>query len=79
MIPLMRAALSRPIAYSSLKVSLIVGTLLNAINHGSTMLAGGGVSWFHLALNCLVPYCVASYGGASVRLRQERNERDRND
>jgi hypothetical protein len=72
--PLIRAALSRPILWNSLKVSLIVGTALNAINQGSTIIAGGGVSWFHLGLNYLVPYCVASYSGATVRLRQERDE-----
>lgn len=72
--PLMRAALTRQIVCDSLKASLIVGTLLNAINQGSTISAGGEVSWFHLALNYLVPYCVASYSGATVRLRQGCDE-----
>ncbi|HQR70768.1 MAG TPA: nitrate/nitrite transporter NrtS [Burkholderiaceae bacterium] len=74
MTPLLRTALSRPIVSNSLKVSLIVGSILNAINQGSTIMAGGGVSWFHLTLNYLVPYCVASYSGATARLRQEHDE-----
>ncbi|MBK7904611.1 MAG: nitrate/nitrite transporter NrtS [Proteobacteria bacterium] len=72
MTPLLRAALSRPIVSNSFKVSLIVGSVLNAINQGSTIMADGDVAWFHLALNYLVPYCVASYSGATARLRQER-------
>jgi pyridine nucleotide-disulfide oxidoreductase family protein len=74
MMPVFRAALSRPIVSNSVRVALVVGTVLNAVNQGSTILAGGPVSWTHLLLNYLVPYCVASYSGATVQLQRERDE-----
>ena len=58
---LLRAALSRRIASSALCISLVVGTVLNLINQGGSILSGSGVSWLHLLLNYLVPYCVATY------------------
>ena len=67
---LLRAAVSRPIVVSSLRVAAVVGTALNLINQGPAIWAGHGASWVHLALNYLVPYCVASYSGAAVRVRQ---------
>jgi hypothetical protein len=53
-----------------LRVALLVGTVLNLINQGPAMVAGEGLSWMHLALNYFVPYCVASYSGASVQVRR---------
>jgi len=47
---------------NALKIALVVGSLLNAINQGEDIL-GGSVSWGHFVLNYLVPFCVATYGG----------------
>ena len=69
---LVRASIAPPNVASAVCVSLVVGTVLNAINQGSTLLAGGPVSWPHLFLNYLVPYCVASYSGVTARLRREQ-------
>lgn len=66
----MWAAVSRPIVIASLPVAVVVGTALNLINQGPAISSGEGASWVHLALNYLVPYCVASYSGAAVRVRQ---------
>ena len=52
------------IAGSSIRVSLVVGTLLNLINQGESLLAGEGIMVGHMLLNYLVPYGVASYSGA---------------
>jgi len=38
--------------------------VLNLVNQGEYILIGAGVSWPHVLLNYLVPYCVASYSAA---------------
>lgn len=48
----------------ALKVSLLVGTLLNLINQGERLIAGDGLLWDHVFMNYLVPFCVAAYSGA---------------
>jgi hypothetical protein len=59
-----RAAISAPIVKNSLKISLVVGTILNLINQGDNLLHSESISWLHLLLNYLVPYFVASYSAA---------------
>lgn len=60
---------------SSLNVALVVGTLLNLINQGDTLLGIAAVSWPKLALTYLVPYGVSTYGAVAARLRYERRTR----
>lgn len=69
---LLRTACQRPIAMAAVKVALVVGTLLNAINQGGRLLDGLPPSWFHVVLNYLVPYCVSSYSAARNELRRDR-------
>lgn len=52
------------IAISAVKVSLVVGTALNAINNGPQWLNGDAISGWKIALNYLVPFLVSSYSGA---------------
>lgn len=66
---LLHTAMSRHIVRGALRVSIVVGTLLNLVNQGEHLYAGGSVSWYHLFLNYLVPYCVASYSAAKNELR----------
>ena len=66
---LVHAALSRRIACAALRVALVVGTVLNMVNQGPSILAGEAPSWMHVAVNYFVPYCVASYSGAKVQAR----------
>lgn len=61
---LFQVACSGKIVKNSLRIALVVGTVLNLVNQGSAILAGTGISWMHVALNYLVPYCVASYSAA---------------
>lgn len=68
MIALLRRACSARIAKSALRVALVVGSVLNAINQGSAILAGDNIDWLHLSLNYFVPYCVASYSAARSEL-----------
>ena len=56
----------------SLIVALIVGTTLNLINQGDVILGGGQVNLAKVALTFMVPYCVATYGAVSDRLRTMR-------
>lgn len=67
---LLRAALSRPVATVAWRIALVVGTVLNLINQGPEIYAGGEPSWAHITLNYLVPYCVASYSGATMHVRR---------
>lgn len=71
---LLEMACSARIAKSALRVSAAVGTVLNLINQGSAILAGTGISWFHLLLNYLVPYCVASYSAAKNEIARREDE-----
>lgn len=61
---LLRAARSRKVVLDALRVSLVVGSILNLINQGCALLSGSGVSWPHIFLNYFVPYCVSSYSAA---------------
>lgn len=60
----LKAIRSTAIVRSALRVSIVVGTILNMINQGGALLSGHDISWFHVMLNYLVPYCVASYSAA---------------
>ena len=63
------------IAFNALRVAAVVGSVLNLINQGPVIWDGGRVSWVHLVLNYLVPYCVASYSAAKNEMgRQARRE-----
>lgn len=53
----------------SLRVALLVGTVLNLINQGDALLGGGPVDVAKLLLTYAVPYGVATYGAVSFRLR----------
>lgn len=65
---LFHAACSGRIIKNSLRIALVVGSILNLVNQGSAILSGAGISWIHIALNYLVPYCVASYSAAKNEL-----------
>jgi hypothetical protein len=67
---LLHYALSRPVAVNALRVALVVGTCLNAINHGPQVLEGEPIVWSKVALNFLVPYLVATYSGAKALAAQ---------
>jgi hypothetical protein len=54
----------------SLIVAVIVGVVLNLINQGDRMVAGEALDWTKIILTFCVPYCVATYGAVSFRLRQ---------
>ncbi|MCR6496533.1 nitrate/nitrite transporter NrtS [Thermomonas sp. S9] len=55
---------------AAVRVSLVVGTLLNLLNQGGAWWHGQPLDGWRLALNYLVPYLVASHSAV-------RNELDR--
>lgn len=61
---------SRRIAFSAMRVSAVVGTLLNVINNGPQLWQHQSVNVWQALLNYAVPFCVSAYSAA-------RNERSR--
>ncbi|MDP1531271.1 MAG: nitrate/nitrite transporter NrtS [Rhodoferax sp.] len=71
---LFQAACSGKIVKNSLRIALMVGSILNLVNQGSAILAGSGISWIHMALNYVVPYCVASFSASKNELTPRGNQ-----
>ncbi len=61
-------ALSKRVAFNAIRIALFIGTLLNVINQGAAILAWDGIAWGHVALNFVVPYCVATYSATKNEL-----------
>lgn len=66
-----------PTIRRALKVSLVVGTILNLINSGDSLLRGHlpAAPW-KIPLTYLVPFCVSWYAGAAER-RSRQGEKNR--
>ena len=58
--------LAPPLLNRSIRVALVVGTLLTAINQGDVILAGESPVLWKVALTFLVPFMVASFGAYSA-------------
>jgi hypothetical protein len=65
-------AVSEGVPRRSLLVALVVGTILNLINQGDTLLSGQHLDFAKLALTYVVPYIVSTYGAVSFRLHAAR-------
>lgn len=70
-----QTAMRRDIVWRGIKVALIVGTILTAINQGDLVIAGtvDGETAIKIALTYLVPYCVSTYAGVEAVRAQERD------
>lgn len=59
------AALTAPVTVKrAIRVGLVVGTLLVALNHADNMIAGQWPAWWKIILTYIVPYSVSSYSTA---------------
>jgi hypothetical protein len=58
----LRTAFAPPVVRRSLVLAVVVGTVLNVINQGDVVAAGGSPNWLKIALTYCVPFCVATYG-----------------
>ena len=63
-------AVSEAVPRRSFYVALVVGTILNLINQGDSILGAGSVDWLKLVMTYFVPYAVCTYGAVSARTRQ---------
>ena len=50
--------------------ALVVGTILNIINHGDVLLAGGAFPTVKILLTYCVPYCVTTWGAITGKRSQ---------
>ena len=62
------------IARSALKVSLVVGTVLNVVNNGEQFWTQHTVNLWQAALNFVVPFCVSSYSAARNEAQRARGD-----
>jgi type III secretory pathway component EscS len=61
-------ARSAGVPQRSLWVAVVVGTILNLINQGDTLLSGQHLDFTKITLTYVVPYLVSTYGAVSFRL-----------
>lgn len=62
------------ILHGAIKVSLVVGTLLNVINQWESIMVGQGLMIGHLLMNYLLPFCVSAYSGVKALTSQMNME-----
>lgn len=60
----LRVCLHRSHLWSTVRIALLVGTILFAVNHLDVVLAGGATTslWIKVGLTYLVPFCVSNWG-----------------
>ena len=70
----LREAAERSVVRRALSVTVVVGTILVAINHGDALLRGdlSGGRVFRILLTICVPYCVSTYSSVGARRHQAR-------
>ena len=71
----LRTAMQPSIIRTALKVSLVIGSILNIINQGHHLFTDTAVSWPRFFMNYLVPFCVSAYSAA----KNERGRRSKNE
>jgi hypothetical protein len=62
-------ATSAPVVLLGLRMSMVIGSVLNLINQGDALFGDAKLVPGKLLLTYLVPYCVATYSATSVTLR----------
>lgn len=73
-----RLAFRRSVILRGLKFAVVVGTILIAINHGDTMLAGEltARSYLKMALTVVVPYVVSVLSSVGATVESARRARE---
>ena len=66
-------AVRRDIVLNSLKVCMVVGTILVFINYFDRLFSGAlsRIDYLKMLLMYCVPYCVSTYGAVSVIVREK--------
>lgn len=68
-----RLMLRPRIVRGAVKVSLVVGSVLNVINNGEQLWTHHAVNLWQVAMNFVVPYCVSSYSAARNEAQRGRD------
>lgn len=73
LVKIYEALVEKDVVISSLKVALVVGSVLNIINQGDAIfkLNFEQINWFKLGLTFMVPYMVSSYASVRVKLKSD--------
>lgn len=76
MLQWLRIAADRSVVVRAFKVTLVVGSILVAINHGDTVVRGDVdiERALRIVLTVCVPYCVSTYSSVEA-LREQRGRR----
>lgn len=71
-------AMRRECVVRGLKVGVIVGTILTAINYGDLILNGkiDPSAYWKIPLTYLVPFCVSTYAAVETILQQKNQHSD---
>lgn len=58
----------RVVLRRTLRIALVVGTILSAVNQGGVLLGGqaSGMTWLRVAANYVIPFCVSNAGVLSA-------------
>jgi hypothetical protein len=67
----LRMACAPHIMRNAVKVSLVVGTVLNAVNQGVQLWRGAPIAWWQVVMNYLVPYCVSTYSAVKNEMKHK--------
>jgi hypothetical protein len=71
------AATEKSTVATSIKVALLVGSVLAVINYGDRIFLHGNMrtlDWIKLAITYCVPYCVATYGAARYAMKHNKDK-----
>lgn len=67
----LRRGFTAGILRRSLRVALIVGTILNLINQGDVLFGSARLNLLKMLLTYSVPFCVSTYGAVAYRMSAE--------
>lgn len=66
----------QPILGNSLRIALLVGTVLNVINQWQGISHGSGINVWTLCLNYLVPFLVSNFSASLHAAQSARENQD---
>ncbi len=69
---MLRLMLRPRIVRGALKVSLVVGAVLNVVNNGEQLWTHHSVNLWQVAMNFVAPYCVSSCSAARNEAQREQ-------
>lgn len=70
----LRTMLRPSIVAGALKVSAVVGTVLNLVNLGDQVWAPLTINYWRVAMNFIVPFCVSAYSAARNQVARTRED-----